>query len=87
MTRLLAFPLLLLVALWPVTPKAFVAQDKPGQETLELKDCLVLPSVGAGSRSPVHTDALEARMLEGKFVAPVAGEKLKRPGPRPGTVE
>ena len=70
---------ILLLALTPVAQVPFVAQDKaPEPSVIELKDCLVLPSVGRGSRSPVHTDALEALMLQGKFTPPKAGDKVKR---------
>ena len=80
MNRRIVLPLLVVAALWPSVQSPFVAQDVPAAtETIELAECLVLPRVGTSSRSPVHTDALEALMLDDALTAPVAGAKVKLP--------
>ena len=43
---------------------------------------LVLGSVGRSGRSPVHSDAIEALIVTGKWKAPKPGQKLVLPGGR-----
>ncbi|MCC7509261.1 MAG: prolyl oligopeptidase family serine peptidase [Planctomycetes bacterium] len=46
--------------------------------SIRLADCLVLPAVGGGGRSPVRVDALEAALLRDGFKPPAPGDKMKR---------
>jgi dienelactone hydrolase len=49
--------------------------NKP--ETVELRECLAIRSVGRAGRSPVHVDPLEATIVAGHWQAPKAGDKVK----------
>lgn len=51
-----------------------------GAQTLTLSNALVVERVGRAARSPVHTDAIEAKMVSGAWQPPVAGEHLDLPG-------
>ncbi|MCA8917632.1 MAG: prolyl oligopeptidase family serine peptidase [Planctomycetes bacterium] len=78
MFRYATIPLLCLLVF---LPSSRLAQDKPEtpepeSATIQLTECLVLPSVGKYGRSPVHIDALEALILEGKFSNPKPGDAV-----------
>ncbi len=40
---------------------------------------LVLPAAGKGGRVPVHTDAVEAEIVAGRWTAPQAGDEVRAP--------
>ena len=44
-----------------------------------LREMLVIGGVGRYGRSPVHTDAVEALLVSGKWTAPQAGQVLTLP--------
>jgi len=70
-----ALPLLCLLLF--LNPQPQVAQDQPAAPgPIELRECLVLPRVGRGARSPVRLDPLEALMVKGAFKAPKAGDTV-----------
>lgn len=45
---------------------------------IELRDALVLPAMGRGWRTPIHTDALEARLVDGSWSAPTKGDEVRK---------
>jgi predicted esterase len=45
-------------------------------ETITAEKCLVIGRVGRSGRSPVHTDAIEAEIIAGKWRRPVEGEQV-----------
>lgn len=70
-----ALPLLCLLLF--LNPQPQVAQDQPAAPgPIVLRECLVLPRVGRGARSPVRIDPLEALMAKGTFKAPKAGDTV-----------
>jgi pimeloyl-ACP methyl ester carboxylesterase len=77
MSRCLALPgVLLLVG---TTLLAEAARD--GKKSLVLSDCLVLRSGGRPGRSAIHTDAVEADLVAGRWKAPPrVGDKVALPG-------
>src|SRR2546423_14045531 len=44
-----------------------------------LRDGLAIGPVGTSARSPVHTDAIEARIVAGTWAAPKEGDKVALP--------
>lgn len=49
-------------------------------ETITITNALVIERVSRAARSPVHTDAIEAKLVSGTWRPPVAGEQLELPG-------
>src|SRR5579871_2209860 len=43
------------------------------------RECLVIPPVGRSGRNAAHTDAIEARIVAGKWTPPVAGDTVTLP--------
>lgn len=74
MARWTTLPLALFI-LAPALPLA-------AQEPIELRDALVIPSVGRYGRSAVVVDYLEAERLAGTWKAPVAGDTVRLAGGR-----
>jgi pimeloyl-ACP methyl ester carboxylesterase len=58
---------------WTVQGQA----EKPAE--IVLREGLVIPSVGRGGRSVVHTDAIEALIVAGEWKTPQAGGELRLP--------
>lgn len=56
----------------------FVAAEPEDDASIVLRDCLVLPAVGAAGRSPVRVDPLEYSLNRGEFQPPKAGDKVLR---------
>ena len=48
-------------------------------KSILLRSGLVIPPVGKYGRSVVHTDAIEAAIVAGKWTAPQAGDEVKLP--------
>ena len=48
-------------------------------EALAVGDWLVLSPVGKGGRVPVHTDAVEAEIVAGRWTVPQAGDEVRAP--------
>jgi dienelactone hydrolase len=48
-------------------------------ETITLRQGLVVGGAGRSARSPVHTDAIEAEMITGKWQRPVDGDSITFP--------
>ncbi len=48
-----------------------------GEETLVLRQGLAIAGGGRASRSPVHTDAIEAEIISGKWQRPVEGDRVE----------
>jgi hypothetical protein len=71
--------LLLVPALFVLPP---VRGDEPAERDAVLTECLVLRPVGRGGRAPVHTDALEAEVVAGRWKAPAAGDAVQGPSGR-----
>jgi dienelactone hydrolase len=70
--------LALLVLLLLCTSRQRIAQDQPlHPDAIVMRECLMLPGVAGGGRSPVHVDALEAMMVAGTFASPKVGDKVK----------
>ncbi|MCH7873283.1 MAG: prolyl oligopeptidase family serine peptidase, partial [Planctomycetes bacterium] len=46
---------------------------------IRFTECLVIKKVGRFGRVPVHTDAIEARIVAGTWLPPVAGDVVKLP--------
>lgn len=46
-------------------------------QSVSVGPCLVIGSVGSGGRSPVHTDAIEAKIISGGWQAPAKGERVQ----------
>jgi poly(3-hydroxybutyrate) depolymerase len=55
------------------------APAEPDAAPITLRDALVLPSVGGTGRTPIHTDAVEALLVRGAFVAPAEGDEVTLP--------
>jgi dienelactone hydrolase len=53
--------------------------DEPQAKDILLSDCLVLKPVGRYGRSALHTDALEAEIVAGRWKEPSAGDKVSAP--------
>lgn len=47
---------------------------------IALRECLVIPSVGRSGRNPLHQDAVEARIVAGRWTPPEAGDEVELPG-------
>lgn len=62
-----------------VTVSTLPPADAGAAERLTFDHCLVISRVGRSGRSAVHTDAVEAALIAGKWHAPVPGEKLLLP--------
>ena len=62
-------------------PPALSADTAPGPNRGEtvLREFLILSGVGRSGRSPVFTDALEARIVGGKWAPPAAGDAIRLP--------
>jgi hypothetical protein len=75
MTRRALLLSLLPACLLPALPAA----QKPAGDVV-LGRCLVLAPVGRYGRAPLHTDALEAEIVAGRWKAPRAGDAVKYPG-------
>ncbi len=67
----------LLLALTALALPADAADAPPD---LTMSECLVLPPVGRHERSPIRTDAVEARIVSGAWVPPAEGDKVTVPG-------
>src|SRR5579859_2339319 len=48
-----------------------------GPQDIGVGPCLVIGSVGNGGRSPVHTDAIEAKIVSRAWQAPAKGERVQ----------
>ena len=72
--KLFVVPILALLALNSLSIKA------RSEETIEPHECLVIGRVGTSSRNPIHTDAIEAMLVTGKWRRPKAGDSVARPG-------
>ena len=48
-------------------------------ETITLRQGLAVGGAGRSARSPVHTDAIEAEMISGKWQRPVDGDRITLP--------
>jgi len=66
--------LLALLSLLPITGPATA---QPG--SIEPQECLAIGRVGTSSRSPIHTDAIEAQIVAGKWSPPRLGDTVTRP--------
>jgi dienelactone hydrolase len=73
---LLAF---LLGGLGTTMSVAAAAEAAPAPGVIPMGDVLVIHSLGRAGRSPVHTDTLEARLVTGAWVRPVAGDTVPAP--------
>jgi dienelactone hydrolase len=70
-----ALPLLCLLLF--LNPRTDIAQDQPAAPgPIVLRECLVLPRVGRGARSPVRLEPLEELMIRGAFKTPRAGDTV-----------
>ena len=49
---------------------------------IRLGQCLVIGGVGHSGRSPVHTDAIEAEIISGKWQSPAVGDRVQLPAGR-----
>ncbi|MHC4948064.1 MAG: prolyl oligopeptidase family serine peptidase [Planctomycetota bacterium] len=63
------------------------AERGDGAEPGWIADWLVVGRVGRGGRSPVHTDAVEARLVAGTWTTPAAGDTVAGPDGTPRTWE
>ncbi len=63
-----------LAAIFMVLPIGFA--KTPSNEII-LRDYLVIRSVGRSGRSVIHTDAMEAQIVVGKWTAPKAGDGIE----------
>lgn len=55
---------------------AILAFSTLSQQPLVIRDYLVLPSVGAYGRSPLHRDPIQLSMANGEWKNPAAGQKV-----------
>jgi hypothetical protein len=62
-----------------LTYQLLLGQLPPAPTSITLHEALVIRSVGRQSRSPVHTDPIEALLVAGQWHAPTLGETLKTP--------
>ncbi|MBN2489718.1 MAG: prolyl oligopeptidase family serine peptidase [Planctomycetes bacterium] len=53
-------------------------EDPPPE--IRLVEGLMIPALGSSGRSPVRTDALEAKLVAETWTAPAAGDKISLPG-------
>src|SRR5690242_12648610 len=44
-----------------------------------VREALAIPSVGRAARAATHTDAIEAQIVAGKWVAPKEGDRIESP--------
>lgn len=72
--------------LWALIPAVSLtiawADDTPKQANpseISLGQCLAIAAVGRGGRSPFHTDAIEAKIVAGRWQPPNAGDEVKLP--------
>lgn len=63
----------------PATPTTSPIQPPVVLREIPLRDALVIGNLGRSSRSPVHTDALEAQLIRGAWSAPEAGQTIELP--------
>lgn len=75
--RLSAAPVLL----WLAASFAPAAPAQPATPPDEIvpREYRVLPAVGRGGRSPLHTDAVEERLVRGTWAAPAVGDSVRTP--------
>jgi dienelactone hydrolase len=69
----------LAIASAPETTPAWGAAPSAGGGQIVLTEALVIEPVGRARRSAVHTDAIEARIVDGIWSAPKAGDVLDLP--------
>ena len=72
-------PILALGLLLFTSPQSLPADQAGGATEIVLRDFLVLEPVGKGGRSPIHTDAIEARIVAGEKVEPREGDSVTLP--------
>ncbi len=60
-----------------VLPEVVLADDA---EPIVLKEALLIRSVSSYSRSPIHVDFVAAKIVQGKWKTPAAGDKIAIPG-------
>lgn len=46
---------------------------------VQFKECLVIGRTGQSGRTPLHTDAVEAQIVSGRWTAPKTGDKIALP--------
>lgn len=74
MSRILAI-VLLIPCLHVFADRATLADPPP--VITDFEDYLVIEPVGRGGRSPVHTDAIEATIVDGSWRTPQAGDAVR----------
>jgi dienelactone hydrolase len=70
------FVVSILISLAPV---AHCVELRSSTTNLGVSECLAISRVGRATRSPVHTDAIEAQIVSGKWHAPAFGETVTLP--------
>jgi poly(3-hydroxybutyrate) depolymerase len=74
---------MLLVSIALVAASAALQGQAPGGQTvISAKEALALAPLSKAGRSPVHTDALEAAIVAGKWAPPKAGDSVTLPDGR-----
>ncbi len=73
-----------MVLLGPFQPFAPAHQANPAKD-IQIRECLVIRSVGQSGRSATHTDAIEAQIVSGKWMPPKAGDQVALPDGRSQT--
>ena len=64
---------------WAVMMMTFVVAGASASDAIRLTEALVLPPAGTAGRSPLHTDALEARIVAGEWRTPAEGDTVTHP--------